>query len=514
MQLTNEQKQELKLLIELERRECEASLYTFVKRAFTVLNPSSTFKDNWHIEYICGEIQGEVERILRKEPAPFTEIIINVPPRTLKSEIVSVCLPVWAWIKDPSFKLICSSYSLPLGRDLAIKGLSLAESDWFKTMWGNKIQFKSTSADTTRTTGQGARYTTSTGGTVTGMGGLIVIQDDPLSPKQANSALERGTANTFRLQTLASRLDDPEIGVFITIMQRLHADDPTGAALENIPKVKHISLPAELTKNSILKLPDIDRYISKWKKEGKPLPYDNPDKLLFPRRLSKDWLEMQATTMTETDYAGQYLQSPIAGSGNIIDVTKFIIMTWEDFHAQYLSNRVSPTWNFYADLASTTKNYSDPSAICSTATVDNMVVIRALEASKINPAYLPKWIEVFARRHGYTNKSFVNIEPRDSGNAIIATTKKETTINVRALKYAVKGINNNSDKVARAIAAQPIIESGRVILIQGLWLEKFLDQAAVFPNGRNDDQVDVVVASILNSEFGKRYGSMGISRTN
>ena len=93
---------------------------------------------------------------------------------------------------------------------------------------------------------KGVYYTSSTGGTATGLHSDFIFNDDPLSAKQANSLLKRNSANDYISTTLSSRKTDKSRTVTITVMQRLHLDDPSGYLLAK-KKLQHICLPARVT---------------------------------------------------------------------------------------------------------------------------------------------------------------------------------------------------------------------------------------------------------------------------
>ena len=106
------------------------SFYLFALDAFKELHNGQKLTDNWHIKLICDRLQQEAERIVSKEPRN-KHLLINVPPRTLKSEMVNVFFSVYCWILDPSIQFISSSYSSTLSTTLSTQARRLIESDWF-----------------------------------------------------------------------------------------------------------------------------------------------------------------------------------------------------------------------------------------------------------------------------------------------------------------------------------------------------------------------------------------------
>jgi hypothetical protein len=120
-------------------------------------------------------------------------------------------------------QIITSSYSASLSIGLSVQTRRLIESDWFIKYFPEiKLAIDENTKSRFSNKDGGLRYSTSTGGTVTGMGGDIIIIDDPQNPQLSRSEVERKNANDFFNQTLRSRLNNPKQGVFIVIMQRLN----------------------------------------------------------------------------------------------------------------------------------------------------------------------------------------------------------------------------------------------------------------------------------------------------
>ena len=154
-------------------------------------------------------------------------LIINLPPRQLKSFIVSVALPAFILGMDPSAKIICISYSDDLAKALARDFKRIIESAWYRTVFPDVRPTKMTESEFVTDQG-GTRYATSVGGTLTGRGGDFIIIDDPIKPEEALSDKARQSTNEWYKSTLLSRLDDKAKSVLILVMQRLHVNDLTG----------------------------------------------------------------------------------------------------------------------------------------------------------------------------------------------------------------------------------------------------------------------------------------------
>ena len=219
-----------------ERMLYRRSFYEFYKVAFCQLHVGIEYDENWHARYLCEILQKEAERIVRKEKRE-KDIIINLPFRASKSMLTTVIFPVWCWTVDPSLKFISVSYSGDLALEHSRRSRDLINTVWFQRLYGNRVVLKSDIAAVGHyeTAGGGMRKAVGTGGQITGSGGDIIILDDPANPKKAASEVERLNCIEFYNHTLFSRLNDPEVGVRIIVMQRLHEQDLSGHLMD----VKH-----------------------------------------------------------------------------------------------------------------------------------------------------------------------------------------------------------------------------------------------------------------------------------
>jgi len=428
--------------------------------------------ENWHIRYICNTLQREAERIAQRRPRR-KHLIINVPPRTLKSELVNVFFSVYLWILDDSLKFISTSYSYRLSESLSVQARRIIESDWFKNLYPHIEINKDENAKVKYTTKKGGlRYCTSTGGTVTGMGADVIVIDDPQNPQEARSDVKREKANAYFNETLRSRLNDSDVGMFIVIMQRLHEEDLTGMLLELEPsKWKHICLPAEQTTNVFPSV--LTNFYS--------------DLVLFPQRLSKNVLESFKIGLGSYGYSGQYLQSPSPADGGMLKRDWFKI---EETPKDKNGNPVNLRWDFFLDTAYTDKTYNDATAMMAATYYDNKIYIRKIEAVRLEFPELIKKIQEFVHENGYTQSSRIFIEPKASGKSISQQLRRETGLNV------IEDKPPTQDKVSRVNGISAIVEAGRVILIDGRYIDSFLNECVAFPNGTNDDQIDTLVMCV------------------
>lgn len=209
---------------------------SFVEKVFLEV-ASEDYKPNWHIDLICSEIT----KLINKKD---NRLIINIPPRYMKSIICSIALPAWLLGHNPKTTIITASYCDVLSEKFALECKRIMETSWYKEIFPlSRISSKKNAITTFETTQDGWLFSTSVSGTLTGVGADFIIIDDPIKPIEASSDVVRDKVNDWFLSTLYSRLNNKEKGKILLIMQRLHENDLTGFLLNTNFGFKCISLP-------------------------------------------------------------------------------------------------------------------------------------------------------------------------------------------------------------------------------------------------------------------------------
>lgn len=439
---------------------CRKSFFEFVKTFWPVIIAEEPVW-NWHIEYICSELQKIAIRVKVRQPAEYTYYIINVPPGSSKSTICSQMYIAWVWTIDATQRFICGSYAQTIARKDAAFTQQIVNSDLYRQLFP-EVQLGKDAIDHIRNSANGERYATSVGSGITGIHAHQIIIDDPLNPKQAVSLAERNTANQWIDHTLTTRKVDKRLVPTIVIMQRLHEDDPTGHILKKGMNVKHICLPAENTGN--IQPPELaDKYTSG---------------LLDAVRMDRAILDEMKLNLGSYGYAGQFMQTPAPEEGGMLKKAWF-----KRFAMQDLPDDV--TWNFVSDTAYTAKESADPSGILAYAYHDNNWYIRGYEAVRLEFPELCREIQNYSAANGYTHSSIIAVEPKASGKSLVQMLRRTTGLNI------IEDTPPNKDKIARAMDISPAIESGRVFLLEGAqWIEAFLTEVSQFPNAAHDEAVD------------------------
>lgn len=493
---------------ELNRR----SLFEFIQCFWSEIS-SEEFVPNWHIAYICKELEAIAERVARRVPKK-NDVIINIPPGTTKTIIVSIMFPVWCWTKWYWMRFICLSYSAALSLESAEFSRDIIRSDKFKAIYpdvvikqdkDNKGNYKVMLKTTERGVGfapvlkpGGNRYSTSVGGTLTGFHGHILIWDDPVNPQQAVSPVEMDNINRWMDQTLPTRKVNKEVSVTIGIMQRLHQNDPTGHILgKKKGNVKHICLPAEL-----------DDYGHTLKPQELAAHYT--DGLLDPIRMPRYVLKDLEADLGQYGYAGQMGQDPTPPTGGMFIIGMFnYTETMPPAHHIIESVR-------YWDKAGTKEvlEMGKPKQGQGARTAG--VKMHLLENGKwlISDVVKGRWaaverekkIRAVAEADGVKVTIYHEQEPGSGGKE----SAEATNTNLDGFKvYAERPVG---DKIYRADPYSVQVNNGNVILLKGEWNKEFVEEHRFFPFSRLKDQVDAAGAAYSKLSRLKRAGPIGGSK--
>ncbi|MCK1711250.1 MULTISPECIES: phage terminase large subunit [unclassified Bradyrhizobium] len=137
----------------------------FVQRAFSTVFPGSEYLSNWHIDAIAHQL-------MRVHGGDCPRLLINQPPRSLKSLSVSVAFVAWWLGHDPSRRVIVVSYASELSAELHRQFRMVIESPWYRELFPAMRPAKDTGTELVITAG-GSRYATTVGGTLTGRGAMM-----------------------------------------------------------------------------------------------------------------------------------------------------------------------------------------------------------------------------------------------------------------------------------------------------------------------------------------------------
>lgn len=453
---------------------CRRSLYHFMHEFWECVS-SEVPLWNWHIKYLCEQLQKLAVRVAEGKPKEY-DLVINVPPGTTKSITCSIMFPCWCWTNWPWMRFIVGSYSAALSLEHAEFSRELIRSDKFRLLFPNLEikQDKDTKSNFRivellpggKQRIGGNRYSTSVGGTLTGFHGHILIVDDPLNPKESASAIKITGANHWMEQTLSTRKVDKSIVPTVLIMQRLAQDDPTGHLLEKAKQnVFHICLPGEIRNYGKYVRPVelIDNYV---------------DDLLDPVRMPWVVLKDMETDLGQYGYAGQIGQNPVPPGGGMFKVDMF---TYLD--ALPTVSNIVMTLRYW-DKAGTQGSGAYTCGVKMSKLRNGKFVIEDVKRGQWASEQREAIIRATAEADGTRVVIWHEQEPGSGGKE----SAQATTLNLAGFSnYADRPVG---DKVFRADPYSVQVNNGNVQLLRGDWNKAFIEEHRFFPFGRLKDQVD------------------------
>lgn len=475
--------------LQIKKALCRKSYYHFFLEMWETVVPDP-LQENWHIKYLCDELQTVGERVIRRQAKAY-DLMINIAPGESKSTLATIMFPVWLWVNDPSIRVISGSYSKDLSTEHAVKSRDVIRSDKFQQLFGDDVVIRDDVDGKTKyeTTATGVRNPVSVGGTVTGKHAHLIIVDDPINPKQAASSAYRNAALSWMRETLPTRKVDISMTPTILIMQRLAEDDPAGDWLEQMREgkpIKHICLPAD----------------DKFPIEPPELAARYEGGVFNPIRKPRHTLDEIQISLGSRGYAAQMGQQPAPLEGSYIQSSWFQTYSPLDLRRMIEDQtqeagatarrglRQRARIDFYLDTAYTQKSTNDPSAILAYIELGERLYLIKSTTVRLEFPALIAFIKQFIAENGYTDESRVVVEPKASGKSIVQTLKLEG-FNV------IEDAPPSTDKISRVVAVSPKIEAGHVLLPYGeSWVDGFLDECKLFPDAKHDDQVDCLTGAI------------------
>jgi predicted phage terminase large subunit-like protein len=478
------------------RRLAQEAFREFIEQAWHILEPATPFLPNWHIDAMADHLQAMTDGTLRR-------LIINVPPGSAKSLIVSVMWPAWHWLHRPADRFLTASYTDALSIRDALKSRRLLSSIWYQARWGSR--FALTGDMNTKSKYEndktGFRLATHVGG-ATGERARVRILDDPHEIEQAESDQIRESTIDWVRTTWAERESDPRTSIDVVVMQRLHERDVSGFLLDEVGGYEHLMIPMEFEPSR--------KFVTTVWPQGDPRTEEG--ELLFPARWDAGDVALKKKRLGSYGTAGQLQQRPAPDEGGILK------RHWWRY------------WHY--------PNHPLPPVMVKTA--DGHTAIECVELPYHFDAYAQSWDMSFK---GEENNDFVVggqwaklgvdsycldlvrdrqdfvgtkrmvkafnetwnvpgpklVEDKANGPAIVSSLREEIP---GILMYPVLG----GDKMARARAYAPYVEAGNVILPHpsiAPWVPAFIEECATFPNATHDDQVDMwsqVMSKLYESE--------------
>lgn len=422
----------------------------------TYIDP--TYETPYHIRVL-------IEHLEAVERGEIRNLIVTMPPRHGKSKQCSILFPCWYLGRHPTEYIVQAGYA---------ESIALTHSRQARDIFANPnienvfegIKYRPERESQRRIiperqaasewgTVQGGRYyAVGVGGGLTGRGFSVGLIDDPVKDRaEAESQTIRD--NIWYWYTNVFRTREAPGARKIIINTRWHTDDLVGRLLKaDDPKADQWT---------VLHMPAISP-------EGKAL---------WPERYDVNWLIQTRTSIGSSDFTAIYQGSPTIAKGNI-----FKREWWQDYSERPIFRRVIHSW----DTAFKTKDRNDYSACTVWGETQTGIYLLDVFRQKLEFPELERAAKILYDRD---RPSVVLVEDKASGQSLIQSLKRGTRIPLLPIKV-------DSDKTARAYAATPSIEAGRVYLPKSApWLYDYLEEMSAFPNGEHDDMVDTTT-QVLN----------------
>ncbi len=445
---------------------------SFIGKVFHTINPGAEYQANWHIDLIADHLEAVRNGSIKR-------LIINMPPRALKSVCVSVAWPAWLLGLDSTKRVMAASYSSTLSVKHSMDCRLVLSSDWFTELFPQtKLSKKHNQKSKFLTTNNGFRFATSVGGSATGEGGDILIIDDPHNPTQINSLKSRNKVIEWFEQTFVTRLNNKNTGAIVLVMQRLHEDD-LAAHLISSGGWELLKIPAISNKDKTYVIGNKNYQYFK----GEMLN-EKRDQLLFLNNIERE--------IGTRNYAAQFLQSPLPSNMSLLKLEDIIY--YEELPSQFDYYILS--W----DTAIKVSEKSDYSVGTCWGVISNKYYLINMIRKKMTYPDLKIAVEKEIEKF---KPKYILIEDKASGQSLIQDLSLLGHNNIKPIKP-------KQDKVTRFASVIPIFQAGRVLLPNKPSLNReLIKELTNFPNSKNDDIVDSV-SQFLN--FTKEINSKPIAR--
>lgn len=518
-----------------EAESLENDFSSFVEQAWPSID-SAKYKQNWALDGVCEHLQAVADGHIKR-------LLINIPFRCGKSLVTSVCFPAWVWARrktlytsGPGVGFLCGSYSHTLSLTHSNLTRRLILSPWYQARWGNRFKLRTDQNTKTQfdTDKQGYRIATSVGGALLGIGGAILMADDPHNTEQVESEAELETVNTWWREFSTTRLNDQDLSALLVNMQRLAQNDISGSILSSQSEEwVHYCVPMryEWGRHCVTVLgwedprglDDEGESLVRVAADGTRYPRDaeaahllneeREGELMWPERFSEARLKIIETEMGPYMASGRLQQSPQPKGGGIFKREWWQL--WEHPEGKF------PTFEYLIaslDSAFTEQEQNDPSALTVWGVFMNpegkrrIMLVHAwrkhLEFSgprieRLGPQEsdvgfrqrtmgswgLMEWVQDTCKRFKVDK---LLIEAKASG----ISAAQELRNRYNRQDWAIQLCQVSGDKVARAYAVQPSFSQLLVYAPAFDWVETVIEEMEVFPKGRYKDLTDSATQAI------------------
>lgn len=469
----------------------------FFRYGWDVLEPSTPLDWNWHIDAVCDHIQAAIEDWRKKRLAPeefeqrFQNLLVNIPPGTGKSRIVSVYTLPWVWLQDPDWSAIYLSSNPRVSLRDAGYCLQVLLSDWYQESFRPEWKFdrRRSGLSLFANLDGGFRSALGFSARITGDRAHAIFVDDPHDAEEANSEAHRESVLNRWDSALGNRVNDLRTSIRVGIMQRLHEKDWSGHVLAK-GGWEHLCIPMEYEAKRACKCESCQRGATSI---GWTDPRTKEGEVLDSRRFTPKVLDAERVRLGSYGYAGQMQQRPAPADGGIFK------RSWFRFYYEPpFRGKITPgTQLISGDLSFKGKTDSDRVVFGAWMKCGADRYLVDLEKGTWGFTETVRRFRQFCQKHPEHGLKLV--EDKANGPALIDTLQREIP--------GLVAVEPDGDKIARAWAVQPEVEAGNVWLpspvdrdgrpIPGReWVEEFLVEMTGFPTAAYDDQVDMATQAL------------------
>jgi len=430
---------------------------------------------NWHVNAMS-------QKLMRLYQGHVKRLIVNAPPRSLKTSTCTSFFIPWLLGKDPSLQIMLVTYSDEFAEQLGSQIRSVMRHPEYKRLFGNSQLANENARSTRLKTLEGGKVTiTSFHATMTGLGADYIIVDDPIQTNDVRSATKMNdTINRFK-EGLYTRLNDPKTGRILLVMQRIHPDDLTGMLLTH-GGFKHLKLPIQFQEEVTYSLPFNKTYKT------------HVGEFLDPARFDEAELARTREMQGEAAFAAQYMQDPIYPANDLVDFEKFKWFEPQEIEADLRDAIHVHSW----DTAFSTSDAADYTAVTKWAYDSTGYYLLDAQRFKVTSEEVEKRI---LRAAIADQPHRVLIERANHSIDLINRVKSASNGRFRV----IEGRHGGLSKEQRFENIQHKINTGQVFLAKGVSsIDLFLSELRSFPYGAHDDLVDSFTMAL--KEMGKGSG--------
>lgn len=474
----NKLEETLSLIEEMRIRDARKDVLAFTK----LTKPD--YAINWHHKNLARKLnafaRGEIKNLM-----------VFMPPRHGKSELVSRRFPTWLQGLYPNAEIFAASYLDTLASEMTIAVQNIIDSPIYRTIFpdtkilpqGSKysLGIRNSSEHTIIGQSKGKYRGQGVGGSFTGKGANFIIIDDPIKGREiADSVAFRERLWKFYLDDLFSRRETDLVsgreGQILITQTRWHEDDLSGRIINQMKKE------ADAAQFEIIEYPAIRVDIDD------PTDPRTVGEALWPEKYNVKQLHEIKTTQGPRGWSSLYQQNPVPDGGGLFNEKMF---RFDDIPAQF-------DWEFItADTSYKEKQVNDFTVFTAFGVIGEQLYVTDVFRKQMKASDIEAAVEPFIRSKIKYSYRGTYIEPKGHGIYLNQAWAKKGLLIPGETAILEFYKDRRFDKVERANNAAPHLANRFVIINKNLEnKEELLLECLAFPNGKHDDFVDTLVDGV------------------